>query len=576
MHRGMAGSRNLVERLRLILCAEGEAEAPAIAPLRDVGRADLAVIATDAETAVEASKRLVAHPEVVAARRSGPRLLLTLDDALVAEAGMEIEAGATGPFATDDLLAGQRHVVEFCDPNATKALHLGHLRNIALGHAFASALAVAGSEVETQSQVSDAGHQVGEAMAGYLRYGEGVTPERAGKRGDRLVGELYARYVAEETGALDDVAPSDLPIAREMRVRDDLATALLRRWRAGDADAVALWRTICDWVLAGQNATLARLGARVDRPLLESSYFDSVDALVEVAVERGVLAYAPDGALVYRTGRDEYPTFPLTRVDGFPTLNLRAITIWHELTQTMPDVTTFHVCGDEWKAHTVYVGEILRGLHPDRPVQPTHDIVHGMVSGGDGVLSSSTGDALLIDELLDDLAARDVVRQLTVDGRRGCEAEDLAVMIALGCCLERPLAKPLVMRPDALLDPHSSAGFTFARAWSKAWGTRADGRPDPEPQAPEYRFVVMQSQLIRQLVAHTVDRRDVLALTRFLARLGEWYLALPSTSASTDRLVRALLSRGFGALGLVRAQPRSASPGAALPEDAEAVSAWAA
>ena len=551
-------SVNLVDQLRAALNSIDSSDGFSVAPLHDAGQSDLAVLVQRVEdlegSAERISRRLTERPEVSSVRRARQRLLLRLDDAFVAELGAKLEAGAPGALANDDLLPGKPYIIDFCDPNATKGLHVGHLRNVALGHALASALEVAGARVCRQSVISDSGQQIGEAMAGYLRNGNGSTPEAAGEKGDRFVGRWYAQYVRENSTGSTDVLSPDLPIARELAEQDDLATSLLRRRRKGEDEAVELWRTIRDWVVAGQNETLARLGVEFDRPIFESSYMARMEPLIESGVKRGILTYAPSGALVFETGREEYPTLPLARPDGFSTLNLRAILIWHELMPDIPEVTMLHVSGSEWKEHTIHAEKILRRLRPDVPVQPTHYVLHGMVSTDDGVVSSSTGDVLLVDDLLDDLLAQDEVRRLGLDGRPGCEDEDLAVMAALGFCLDRPMSKALCVTPARVLDPLTSTGSVFARVWSQVWNPASDGDPDPQPDDPVYRFAVVQSQFQRQILSRTLERRDPLDSVRHLARLSEWYLAAAS-SPSSDRIMRTLLGEGFRGLGLIRTDP---------------------
>jgi arginyl-tRNA synthetase len=495
--------------------------------------------------------------DVVTARRSGKRVLVKLDDAVLAEIGARLEAGDAESLGTCDLRAGERYIVDFCDPNASKGFHLGHLRNLAIGHALARVLESAGARVSRQSQISDAGQQIGEAMAGYLRYGEGRTPRDADLKGDHFVGRWYARY-ASEVGMADGVSRADRPVAREIVSRNDLATELLAQWSGGDRTVLALWRTIREWVLAGQRETLERLGIRFDRLIAESTYFPNIAPLLRRAIERGVFTNAADGAVVYRTGDLAYPTFPLTRADGFPTLNLRTLTMWHELMPHIEDIRVVQVCGDEWQAHTRYIEEILRRLRPGVRVQPTHNLLHGMVSTNGGPLSSSSGDAALIDDVLDELAHSSNLRSLCLPGHNGCErcsAEELAVMTALGFCVGREASRPLSVRRGYLLD-RSNPGLAFAYAWSKALCAIADGAPAPSPRDPLYRFAVVNSQFYRQALAQALECLDAHVLARFLVRLSEWFLAVPASPATT-RVMRTLLEKGLCDLGLLRGDDTS-------------------
>lgn len=566
-------SVNLVDRLRAALHASDSRDRFTVAPLHGAGESDLAVMVQQVDdlagSAERISRTLDQRSEVASVRRARQRLLLRLDDGFVADLGAKLEAGTTAVLANDDLLSGAPYIVDFCDPNATKGLHVGHLRNVALGHALSSALEIAGGRVSRQSVISDSGQQIGEAMAGYARNGNGATPEAAGQKGDHFVGQWYAQYVQEnDTGSAGVLSP-DLPIARELAEQDDLATSLLERLREGDEEIAELWREIRDWVVAGQGETLTRLGVEFDQPIFESSYMPRMAPLIESAVERGIFTYSPSGALVFETGREEYPTLPLARPDGFSTLNLRAILIWHELMPEIPEVTMLHVSGLEWKEHTIHAEKILRRLRPEFPVQPTHYVLHGMVTTDDGVVSSSTGDVLLVDDLLDDLMTREEVRRLSLEGRPGCGDEDLAVMAALGFSLDRPLSKALCVTPDRVLDTTTSSGSVFARVWSQVWDPASDGEPDPQPNDPVYRFAVVQSQFQRQILSRTLERLDPLDSIRHLARLSEWYLDAPS-SPSTDRVMRSLLGEGFRGLGLIRTSPSAANVRPAAEREAAA------
>ena len=81
---------------------------------------------------------LTAHPVVREAQLdpAGNRVLLRLADERVAALGAALEGLRVEPFLGRDLATSERMVFDYCDPNATKALHVGHLRNVALGHAL--------------------------------------------------------------------------------------------------------------------------------------------------------------------------------------------------------------------------------------------------------------------------------------------------------------------------------------------------------------------------------------------------------------------------------------------------------
>lgn len=532
--------------------------------LRSDGRSDLKVILRDScdsnHTLVEAEGALAAHPDVEAAERSGRCILLRLQDEVIAAAGEALERGVADlPPAEEASFAGKRFMIQFLDPNATKALHVGHLRNIALGQALRCALRAAGADAWSRTAIGDAGQQIGEAMAGCVQYGGGRADRAAGVRGDQVVGEWYARYVSENRDAaavIDEdeavLASIDKHLVREVVVRDDLATQLLAKWQEDDPEVRALWRDIRDWAVEGQNATLARLGVVFDKEISEAETFPRIRSFVEHALRQGAVTHAENGALVYLTGDDDYPVFPLARPDGFPTQNLRTLTLWYELMQSLEGHEVVNVVGEEWRAHTIYVQAILGAMGMEQRVLPTEDIVHGMIvatEGGGGEMSSSAGDVVLVDDLLDELASSEALQALAIPGREGCSAEDLAVMTAMAYCLNRPLNKTMVINAEKMLDPKASAGMLIARAWSKAWQPSSDGAPQPAVDENAYRFAVMHCQFQPDVLDRELRSYDMVALLRSVTRMAKWYVET-DCSPSVDRVMRALLVRGLRSLGV--------------------------
>lgn len=543
---------NLLDGVEATLRAVDPAAFRVVPNLRQEDATDVSAITRDRDRAPEALAALAADPAVASVEQEQQRFLMRLADARIAEAGSGLESGRFSGMETADLRAGERAIVDFCDPNATKALHVGHLRNIALGQAVSAALRAAGATVERQSHIGDAGRSMGEAMAGYQRYAAPGTPADAGRKADQFVGDLYARYAREE-GPVAAVADEDAPVARDLDERRDLAQQLLTGLEEGDAEAIALWKRVRDWAVEGQNETLARLGVRFERILYDSDRTEKTQEVWRLGVDRGVFVHEERGTVAYLTGDDSYPVMPLTRADGFPTHHLRVVAMWRDMMIDEEGSQLIHLSGDEWKAHVEHVEQLLGRLEPELPVLPSQHILHGMVSSEvDGELSSSKGTAKLIDELLDELVARPEVRAAAREGEALVGAEDLVAIAVLGFCLDKPAVKGLILPPsEQLVDAEANSAWRIALAWAKAWEARNDGAADPAPDDSDYRHIVLQSQIHRRNLAVALESLDLLKYYRYLAHLSEWYLDRDG-DPRVGRVMRAILVSGLGALGLVR------------------------
>lgn len=489
------------------------------------------------------------EPVAFTSSDGGDGFSVSFADDRLAQLGATLERGGPDPLATRQVARGRRWVVNFGDPNTTKALHAGHLRNVALGNALASAAEALGSDVVRQSRVGDCGRNMGEAMAGYLRHGEGRTPERHGVKGDHLIGDCYLRYVQGLNGRRASASDGgDVALSRERTVHRDAAEELLARWRQGDPVARRLFGDVRRWVTEGHDATYARLGVRVDRTLYESDYLEHAEALAERALAAGVIERVPSGATMYPTGEASYPRMLLHRRDGFPTQHLRYVATYDATRPLLAGARTVAVYGAEWRSLTRYCEAILTRLNPGEEIHPTDDHMHGMVVTDAGVVKSSKGGAPLVDELLERLAASGPVVALERrHGRR--DAAELTRIALLGFFLGRPLRRRVALALDELLDARRNVGWALAQAWARAWDPRYDGPPDPDPEDPDYRFALVQSQRHRRLLAKGVDQLDLLPFVRFHYHLTRWYAGV-RTTPRLARAMRGVLGAGLGALGL--------------------------
>ena len=394
---------------------------------------------------------------------------------------------------------------------------------------------------------------MGEAMAGYLEHGEDRTPEEHGLKGDRLIGECYLSYVlglpARAAATADPARDGDAALARERVVHRDPAEELLERWREGDPTAVRLYSDVRRWVTDGHDATYARLGVRVDRTLFESHYLDHGEALAQEALAAGTIERGEGRATMYATGEEAYPQLLLHRRDGFPTQHLRYVATYDATRRLLAGARSIAVFGSEWRGLIRYCEALLRRLRPGQEIHPTDNLMHGMVVGETGdAVKSSKGGALLVDELFERVERAGPVAGLARRHGR-VDAEQLTRIVLLGFFLGRPLQERVSVSLDELLDPRRNVGWALAQAWARVCDPRHDGAPDPDPDDPGYRFVLVQSQRHRRLLARCVEDLDLLPFVRFHYHLTRWFAGVQATPR-TARAMRAVLGEGLGALGL--------------------------
>jgi hypothetical protein len=452
---------------------------------------------------------------------------------------------------TASTLDGERVAVYFWGANMTKALHVGHLRDLAIGNALCAALTAAGAQVERRSLIADVGRGMGEAIAGVVHSGrhlqeQGDLPEKS----DHFVGACYADYVqsAASTHALD--AHTSDSLDREVIMHDDGADAILERLLAGDPATTALWSKVREWVLSGHQETLARLGIAFDDVIFESAFMADMDELSRVGFRAGLLSYREDGAVVYLTGREELEEMPLVRPDGLPTQHMRALAYWATAPE-LDGMTSIQVCGSEWVSHVTCRCKLIDELARDSPsvqrLHPTHTLFHGMVTEGGERLASSQG-ALRLDELIEWIDA-EIERDPRLRAERDAleSQEGFAARIALGYFLLHPTGKSIELDLPSFFAERQSLGWDLARARARAWSGEAVA--EHALAQPECRFLLLRSELLEHQLELVAERLDVTPIARLASHVSQWWLA-EERPAGAVAAMRALLDRLDRCLGL--------------------------
>lgn len=504
----------------------------------------------DAES-LRALEQLEAEPWVDAVERDEDSAWLRLGNEWIEAKGTALEEGGEGAGAHADLTDGQRFALNFWDANSTKALHVGHLRNLALGNALGAALTEAGGQVERRSIICDVGRSMGEAMAGVLRSGRSLQGEN-GEKSDHFVGYCYADYV--KAGSSLNGLASDVPadsLTREVDVQNDSADELLLRVLNGDQTALELWSQTRAWVISGQRKTLARLGIAFDRVFFESDFLPEVGELTELGLQEGTLERRLDGTVVYLTGREELEEMPLVRSDGVPTQHMRALAYWMAA-PGLDDLTSVQVCGLEWVAHVTCRRQLMAELvhsAEGNGFHPYHDIFHGMVAKEQEAIKSSKQDALLIDHLvewIDEQIEEDP--EWSEMRRRHPSPERVAAQIALGYFLLHPPTKKVNFEPGKLLVDGKSLGWDMLRARTRDANGAAGANGD-RARDPDYRFAVVHSEMYRRHLRLAAHRLEVIPLARYTSHLSHWYLDR-DPGPHVSRVMQTVLDDSTRGLGL--------------------------
>ena len=366
-------------------------------------------------------------------------------------------------------------MIEYSSPNTNKPLHLGHVRNNLLGFSLSQILAADGNRVVKTNIVNDRGIHICKSMLAWQKWGEGITPEKAGKKGDHLIGDFYVlfdkHYKAEvkeleAQGMTKEEAEATSPLMAEAR-------EMLRKWEAGDEDVRSVWRMMNEWVYAGFDETYKRMGVDFDKIYYESeTYLEGKDKVLE-GLEKGIMYRRPDGSVWADLTGEGLDEKLLLRADGTSVYMTQDIGTAKLRFIDYPIDKMIYVVGNEQNYHFQVLSILLDKLG----FSWGKDLVHfsyGMVELPEGKMKSREGTVVDADDLMNEMVATARETSAELGKLDGCSAEEAAAiseMTGLGALkyfiLKVDPRKNMTFNPKESIDFNGNTGpfiqYTHAR-----------------------------------------------------------------------------------------------------------------
>ena len=356
-------------------------------------------------------------------------------------------------------LAGRRVMIEFSSPNTNKPLHLGHVRNDALGESVSRILKAAGADVYKVDLINNRGVHICKSMLAYKLFHEakGDTPESLGMKGDHFVGQCYVEFDKYLKGEKDKPETAH-PEANQM------AEDMLIKWEAGDPEVHALWEKMNGWTFDGVKETYKRTGISFDKYYFESeTYLKGKDEIMK-GLEKGVFFKAEDGSVridvtdVVGKGKDgNNQEKVLLRKDGTSVYITQDIGTAISRHDDWAFNQLVYVVASEQNYHFKVLFHILKKLGFDWADKLFH-LSYGMVNLPSGRMKSREGTVVDADNLVDSLHA-DALAAIKERGRdeEVGDADEVAEKVALGALHYYILqATPI---KDMLFNPAESLSF---------------------------------------------------------------------------------------------------------------------
>mgnify|MGYP005740279963 FL=1 len=367
-------------------------------------------------------------------------------------------------------------MVEYSSPNTNKPLHLGHIRNNLMGYSVAQILKAAGHKVYKTQIINDRGIHICKSMLAWQRYGEGQTPENSNLKGDKFVGNFYVKFdqvykteiaELEMQGFTKEEAKTKAPILLQ-------AQEMLLKWEAGDADTVALWEQMNQWVYTGFEITYKNLGVDFDSYYYESQTYLLGKSFIDEGLKSEVFYRKSDGSVWCDLSQDGLDEKIVLRADGTAVYITQDIGTAIQRLKDFPDVSAMvYTVGNEQDYHFKVLFLILKKLGFEWADNLFH-LSYGMVDLPSGKMKSREGTVVDADDLISEmtLTAKTISQELgKLEGYSNDEKNQTYATIGLGALkyfiLKVDPKKRILFDPEASVDFQGNTGpfiqYTYAR-----------------------------------------------------------------------------------------------------------------
>ncbi len=483
----------------------------------------------------------------------GPYVNVKLDKASSASAVLErIKSQGENYGSLDENgkkpLEGRRVMVEYSSPNTNKPLHLGHMRNDALGESVSRILKKAGADVFKVNIINNRGVHICKSMIAYKLFHEpkGETPESLGIKGDHFVGQCYVEF---------DKYAKEHPEANEQ------AEAMLVAWEKGDEEVHKLWKQMNEWAVGGIKVTYNRTGVSFDKLYYESETYLKGKKEILDGLAKGIFYKEEDGSVwvdLKPLGMDKNKV--LLRKDGTSLYMTQDIGTAINRHEDWPFNQLVYVVASEQIHHFKVLFYVLKKLGYEWANKLYH-LSYGLVNLPSGRMKSREGTVVDADDLIDTLHA-DAAAEIKEKGRENevGNVDEVSEKIALAA-LHYYLLQITPVK-DMLFNPQESLSFTGntgpylqymgARIASILRKAEESGiTPSSPAEAAKHLTAQAEWDLMKALsdfpatVAKSADGLDPSVMTSYLYDVSKlfskFYQQCPILAAETDELKKARL-----------------------------------
>lgn len=375
----------------------------------------------------------------------------------------------------------EKTMIEFPSPNTNKPLHLGHLRNMAIGESLSRISEGNGEKVVRANLNNDRGIHICKSILAYQKWGKGKIPTKKIKS-DHLVGDFYVMYSKKE---------------KEKPELENEAHLLLGKWEKGDKFTIELWKKMNKWALDGFKKTYKEFGITHDKEYFESDIYKKGKEIILDGVKKGIFERTPDGAVKFDLKKEGLGEKYLLRSDGTSLYATQDIYLAYLKQKDFNLTKSYYVVGNEQEYYFNVLFKILKNLNI--PLKGLKHISYGMVNLPDGKMKSREGTVIDADDLIEkveELVKKEISKREKISKK---ELEKRSHILALAAIkymlLKINITKNMLFNPKESISFEGNTGpyllYSYARASSIIKKSKKTGKINSEEKLEEKEIELM-------------------------------------------------------------------------------------
>lgn len=351
----------------------------------------------------------------------------------------------------------KKTMVEFPSPNTNKPLHLGHLRNMAIGESISRILEFNGEKVIKANLNNDRGIHICQSMAAYKKYGKNKEPTKKIKS-DHFVGNFYVLFNKK---------------SKKNKKLEIESHQLLQKWEQGDEDTIKLWKKMNKWALDGFKKTYKKFEIGFDKEYYESEIYAKGKEIILDGVKKGIFEKKEGGAVIVNLTKENLGEKFLLRPDQTSLYITQDLYLAKLKFDQFKLNNSIYITGNEQEYHFNVLFTILKKLGFNFS-NNLHHLSYGMVVLPHGKMKSREGIIVDADDLIENV--QELVKK-ELQSREKLSKKELelrSLKIALAAIkyllLKVDIKKNMLFNPKESINFEGDTGpyiqYSYARACS--------------------------------------------------------------------------------------------------------------